>query len=343
MLTTIVVVVLVLFALNMKDKVADWGFNQVRSDAETGRFVRNLGVLIVGGVILAAIVHFGGNEPGQTTTPASRSPVVVERPPTDSNGLGAAGASNASATQDRMEVLNSCVNFTADTPHSIINNCGIDIHAEWGVYDRASDSGTMSYAADLRVGARTEPLPDKSHMYALGCPTTSTPGHPLGYRLTYKNNTSATVVNWTHVDSLVCLSRSPIVVERRPTDSDGLGQVPQTQARLAQPSEERHAPPSSSGLEVFAPPSSSGLEVFANIEVGNGQSMLAGARMYESGKGLPKDINEAIEWYRRAAATSDPEASKQARESLQRLAASSDPEASKRARESLEKLRGPLQ
>jgi hypothetical protein len=113
-------------------------------------------------------------------------------------------------------------------------------------------------------------------------------------------------------------SEIPILPQDPRPGSNGVGkapqtQAPQTQARPAQtqqsvqPAEERHAPPSDCSLLGMLPNRS-------------------GAELYQYGvacefgtEHLSKDIQSAINFYRRAAASSDPVASKQAKESLERL------------------------
>jgi hypothetical protein len=62
MLTAIVIVVVILFVLNLKEKFVDWGIDQARRDARAGRSLRNFGVLIVGVIIVAAFANPGGND-----------------------------------------------------------------------------------------------------------------------------------------------------------------------------------------------------------------------------------------------------------------------------------------
>ena len=61
MFTVIIAVVVILFILNLKDRVANWGVDQTKKDAKTGRFMRNVGVLIVGAIVLASISKSDNN------------------------------------------------------------------------------------------------------------------------------------------------------------------------------------------------------------------------------------------------------------------------------------------
>src|ERR1700677_3475869 len=62
--------------------------------------------------------------------------------------------------QEQLPVLESCLQDGSyitdgdDGMDSIVftNNCGVRIHASWGVYDEDSDSGTMQYSQDLFPG-----------------------------------------------------------------------------------------------------------------------------------------------------------------------------------------------
>lgn len=61
MFIAIIIVAALLLLLNLKDKVADWGGDQTRRDAQTGRRVRNLVILAVGGIVIAALANNAGS------------------------------------------------------------------------------------------------------------------------------------------------------------------------------------------------------------------------------------------------------------------------------------------
>jgi hypothetical protein len=109
--------------------------------------------------------------------------------------------------QDRLEVLDSCVNveWSGNAGNmTITNNCGVRIHAHWGFYDKEADSGIMEYATDLAPG-ETHSGYILTKFYAVGCPYTPTLGHPYGYKLTYREKPGNTVTSWKHMNSLECI------------------------------------------------------------------------------------------------------------------------------------------
>jgi hypothetical protein len=115
--------------------------------------------------------------------------------------------------QEQLPVLESCLQDGSyitdgdDGMDSILftNNCGVRIHARWGVYDEDSDSGTMQYSQDLFPGQTVTSPFYYGVAYIVGCPDTPSPGHPTGYKLAYSSNHSTAVTSWTHVDSLDCV------------------------------------------------------------------------------------------------------------------------------------------
>jgi hypothetical protein len=83
MFIIIIAVAGVLFVLNLKDKVSNWGVDNMRRDAQTGRAVRNLGVVVVGAIILYTIST--GSKQTKDTAHYTSAPAIVIDPVADYN------------------------------------------------------------------------------------------------------------------------------------------------------------------------------------------------------------------------------------------------------------------
>ena len=118
-------------------------------------------------------------------------------------------ATTQAIARQQIEVLDACIQVESsgrDSPLEIINNCSVRVHASWGAYNRAKDSGVISYTKDLDPGERVlSGYTAGEDFYALGCPATSTPAHPRGYKLAYRSDLARAVGTWEHVGSLVCV------------------------------------------------------------------------------------------------------------------------------------------
>jgi hypothetical protein len=89
--------------------------------------------------------------------------------------------------------------------YEVRNDCGVKIHAQWGPYDSDTGRGTMMYSADLDPDETAGRMMNSyGHYYSLGCPATGEPGHPYGYKLTYKDAIGRTVTSFDDLDDLVC-------------------------------------------------------------------------------------------------------------------------------------------
>lgn len=112
--------------------------------------------------------------------------------------------------QEEIPVLDECVGVTGSVGNwSVVNNCGLPIHAWWGFWDKSTDTGTMSYSADLNPGQSIalSSVFGNAGIYALGCSSVAQPGYAYGRKLTYADPKflGKTVSNWTHVNSLTCM------------------------------------------------------------------------------------------------------------------------------------------
>jgi hypothetical protein len=113
---------------------------------------------------------------------------------------------HAQNERQTREILDYCVDIETvdDTTYYIVNNCGVRIHADWGFWDKDSDSGIMQYSADIDVGQKSF-TKQYTAFYAVGCPYTPRPGFPYGWKLTYRSNLGRTVTSYSHINSLVCV------------------------------------------------------------------------------------------------------------------------------------------
>ena len=115
-------------------------------------------------------------------------------------------STNAQDQPSQVDIFESCLNLTTGgSDYTITNNCGVKVHAYWGFYDKATERGIIQFSGEIDAGETTKPAAAFTNLRAIGCPFTPSPGHPLGYTLTYKDHPSGIVGSYQGANSLVCV------------------------------------------------------------------------------------------------------------------------------------------